>query len=282
MAKKGKGILNYLFDFFVLIFAALKWVMLSLWWLLTVLFSLLKKGVATAQQIQTTNKRPKQDALFDSLKEVESAYGNVGSFESQLYSQKSMIGLILGARGSGKSAIGMKLLENVYSKTGRTVYAMGFAEESLPTWIQPISSLDGVKNGSFILVDEGGIVFSSRSSMSSANKLLSDLLLISRHKDLSVLFITQNSANIEINTIRQGDYLILKPPSLLQLDFERKKIQDIYEDSKNGFEKYKDRTGLAYIYSHNYKGFITNALPSFWSTKLSKSFAHSASEEQKF
>ena len=108
--------------------------------------------------------------------------------------------------------------------------------------------------------------------MSNSNKLLSQILFIARHKDLSIIFISQNSSNIEINTIRQADYIALKPSSLLQKDFERKKIKEIYEEVEKEFEKYKEDKGLTYIYSHNYKGFVSNPLPSFWNIKVSKAY----------
>ena len=108
--------------------------------------------------------------------------------------------------------------------------------------------------------------------MSDANKLLSEILLIARHKDLSVLFISQNSSNIDINAIRQADYLILKPSSLLQQDFERKKIKDIYQKVNAHFEELKGDIGLSYIYSDKFQGFTSNTLPSFWSNKVSKGY----------
>ena len=88
------------------------------------------------------------------------------------------------------------------------------------------------------------------------------------------MFIAQSSANIEINAIRQADYLVLKPSSLLQMDFERKKIKEIYEESKKDFEELKEHRGLTYIYSNDYRGFISNSLPSFWSTKVSKAYGN--------
>jgi hypothetical protein len=180
--------------------------------------------------------------------------------------------LIVGARGTGKSALGMRLLENFKVKTNKKIYAMGFKEESIPNWIKVVQDINEIENDSAILVDEGGIEFSSRRAMSDVNKLMSELLMISRHKDLSVIFITQNSSNIEVNAIRQTDYLLLKPSSLLQKDFERKKIQDVYEEASADFEKYKETIGLTYIYADNYRGFVTNTLPSFWSEKVSKGY----------
>ncbi len=277
MAKK-KGfwghIASFLKSIFGLFIKAITLLGKGLWWIATRAYGLVSKGAKKAGQIAARGRRQKSTASFESFSEVESINGKIEDFEAELYSGKSLIGLVLGARGSGKTAIGVRILENMRAKTGMRAYSMGLMGESVPEWVQPVDSLDEVKNHSFILVDEGGIEFSSRSSMSDANKLLSELLLISRHKDISVLFITQNSANIEVNTLRQVDYVLLKAPSLLQLDFERKKISEIYEGAKAGFEKHRGKLGLTYVFGHSYRGFVLSSLPSFWSTKLSKSYAN--------
>ncbi|MBS3137235.1 hypothetical protein J4232_02270 [Candidatus Woesearchaeota archaeon] len=166
----------------------------------------------------------------------------------------------------------MKLLENIHAAAKRKCYALGFQQKDLPTWIYGVEKVEQIENNAAVLVDEGGILFSSRASMSTANKVLSELILIARHKDLSIFFISQNSSNIEINTLRQADFLLLKPSSLLQMDFERKKIKEIYLDADKKFEEYKDKVGLTYIYSDDFTGFVINGLPSFWSTGMSKAF----------
>ena len=205
---------------------------------------------------------------------LSSRKGNLAAFEEKLYSNKSTIGLVLGSRGSGKSALGLRLLENIAAKKKRSVYAMGFDEATLPAWIFCSKELGSLPNGAFVLVDEGGIAFSSRQSMSGANKLLSSLILIARHKDISVLFISQNSANLEINAIRQADYLLLRKPSLLQIDFERKKIGEIYGRIAGGFDQLPEEgKHSTYIYSDEFEGYVSNKLPSFWSQAVSKSFA---------
>lgn len=202
---KNKGAVHYIFEFlkllFTLLFAIIKWIFLGLVWLARIVFSwlfswLLKNG-DSLKQTHIDSKRTTQNAAYTQLTEIDALNGRLDDFESLLYSNKSSIGLILGARGSGKSAIGMRILENAYAKNMRRVYAMGFDKKSLPIWIEHIESLDSVKNNSFVLVDEGGIQFSARSAMSDANKLLSQLLFISRHKDISVLFITQNCLPID-------------------------------------------------------------------------------------
>lgn len=223
---------------------------------------------------ETQKKRESLDVRkeFRSFDVVHRHSGDIRSFEKTIRENKSTIGIILGARGKGKTALGMRLLENIHMKTKRACVAIGFKEDSLPPWITPVISTEEIPNGSAVLIDEGGIVFSSRKAMTDANNILSSLLLIARHKDLSVIFISQNSANLDINAIRQADYLLLKPSSLLQKDFERKKIQEIYTELAQEFEQHKNIKGLTYIYSDNFRGFVTNNLPSFWSENISKSF----------
>ncbi len=252
------------------------------WWVLKKSVSGIKSQVSKTIKInkkkKIEKKKPQTQAKYNKLKELKQKKGKLGGFENKLYKNKSTVGLILGARGTGKSAIGMRLLENFKTKTSKKIYALGFKEESLPSWIKVVKEIEEIENDSVILVDEGGIEFSSRNAMSNANKFLSELLLIARHKDLSVIFITQNSANLEINAIRQADYLILKPSSLLQKDFERKKIRDVYTKVEKDFEELND-PGLTYIYSSNYLGFVSNTLPSFWSEKVSKGYANKKSKK---
>ena len=217
-------------------------------------------------------KKIKKEAEFEGFKELKGMNGKLGEFD-KFISKPGKVGIILGARGTGKSALGMRILENVKAKTGEKCYVIGFNEKKLPKWIKSISTLGEIENNSFLLADESGVNFSSRDSMSNANKLLSELLLISRHKNISILFITQNSANIEINTLRQADYLLLKKSSLLQRDFERKKIRDIYDSVSEQFLKFESDAGLLYIYSDVYRGFVSNSLPSFWTEGLSKSYS---------
>ena len=254
----------------------------GLWWVLKKSTSSLKSRINKTVEINKKKKieknKPKTQARYNKFKELKHKKGKLNIFENKLYQNKSTVGLILGARGTGKSAIGMRLLENFKVKTSKKIYALGFKEESLPSWIKIIKDVEEIENGAVILIDEGGIEFSSRKAMSNANKILSEILLIARHKDLSVIFITQNSANLEINVIRQADYLILKPSSLLQKDFERKKIRDVYSDIEDDFEELND-PGRTYIYSNNYLGFISNTLPSFWNEKVSKGYANKKSKE---
>ncbi|MBS3168681.1 hypothetical protein J4216_06140 [Candidatus Woesearchaeota archaeon] len=293
MAKKRKtsrSDRNYLAlgikYFFTGIYWIIKNIVLGIWWVISYFYYEIKKiefirkkdieneeiKKEVAKNIPEKQIKKNNNAAYHEFLELQNLNGEYSNFENTFLNNPSTIGIILGARGTGKSAIGLKLLENIYAKTGRAVFTMGFKTEDLPNWIHNIANIEEIKNNSVILLDESGITFSSRESMSNINKLLTNLMLVARHKDVSLLFISQNSSNIDINIIRQSDFLLLKPSSLLQKDFERKKINDIYKEAEKYFKEYKHEKGLTYIYSENYRGFVLNPLPSFWTTNLSKAF----------
>lgn len=270
MARKKKR--HIVLKLIVWVFNGMWFIIKSIFKCLVLIFNFFKKKKEKSLENKKEKLRPKIYAKYEDLKLIKLLDGNYNKFENKLLNNLSIIGIILGARGTGKSSIGMKLLENIKAKTNRNICAMGFRKETLPGWINIINKTEEIPNGSVVLVDEAGIEFSSRESMSDANKLLSDLLLIARHKDLSIFFISQNSSNLEINIIRQADFLILKPSSLLQKDFERKKIKDIYSEVQEDFDKLKHVNGLTYIYSNDFRGFISNNLPSFWNKEVSKAY----------
>ncbi len=266
--KKPTFIYNLIKGFFNLILFIIK----SPYYLFKGIHFLIKQHSKTTKAKKTEKNRGDLKANYDPFAIIESQEGDFFKWEKAMTEADSKIGIILGARGSGKTAFGIKFLENYYSKTGKKSYAIGFKEEDMPIWIETVHDIQQLTNNSFVLIDEGGVLFSSRDSMSKANKMLSDLILISRHKNLSILFISQNSANLDIDVIRQADYLVFKKSSLLQLDFERKKIKEIYQEITPGFEKYKENKGLTFIYSDQFRGFVDNKLPSFWNVNISKSF----------
>jgi len=272
MGKKKKSIIWILVKGF---FKTIWWIIKAFGAMFYSTFRLFYKGAEkTTEKVKKSRaqaKRPKVNAKHEKFEILHTNEGDYEKFEKFVHSNPSTIGIIIGARGTGKSALGIKLLENISAK-GRPVYALGFNEQEMPNWVNVAGDLQDIRNGSFVLIDEGGILFSSRKSMSKANKLLSEMLLIARHNDLSVVFISQNSANLEVNTLRQADYLLLKPQSLLQRDFERKTIQNLYEETKDDFQKHSHHKGLTYVHSDKFTGFINNQLPSFWTESISKAF----------
>ena len=281
MAKKKKS--HWFLKILVFPFKLIWWIICGIWKIIYYWVKgcnwLAKKIISYSNKRKIESQKPRSKPAYKQFQEVKNIEGDFKDFE-QLLNSNGKVGIILGGRGNGKSALGMRILENIKAKTNKKVGAWGFNDELLPSWIKPINHINEIENNSFVLIDESGISFSSRNSMSELNKLLTELILITRHKNLSIIFITQNSSNIEVNILRQADYLMLKPHSLLQLNFERKIIKDIYSEVESEYKKSKDKS-LTYIYSGSFKGFIKNDLPGFWTERTSKSFSQEAIEEKR-
>jgi len=191
-----------------------------------------------------------------------------------LVNQSLMI-TVLGARGSGKTAASLWLAEHIQKK-GRPV-AVYRPPLDLPfEKIEKIKDLEN-KKGYFVVIDEGAISLNARESMSLRNRILGKLFAITRHKDLSILFITQVSALIDVNILRYADVLIVKRPSRFQAEFERQQLRDYLSVIRQTIDTYARELGvdyrsLAWVDSDWYEGIITTGLPSFWGENVSKAF----------
>lgn len=243
--------------------------------------SIKKIKESTNKEIKKNKQNEKQqksllqsDAFYLEPECVKTNSGDIKNFQKRLQ-KESLIIAIAGRRGSGKSALGFKFLENISAKSKRPCFVLGVKKSVLPKWITSIDSLEDVQNNGVVLVDEGAISFGSRSSMSKQNKQLQEILAIARHKDLTLFFITQNTGMIDKTVLNLCDTLIFKEGSLLQEKMERNVMKDMYKTANKELKTIplEDRKAHCYIIDSDFEGILKVALPSFWSSKISKSNA---------
>ena len=211
---------------------------------------------------------------YDELTPTSTVAGDYEDFMNS-YLTKSQIALIFGKRGSGKSTLGFRVMENINAKLNRPCYVLGVKQSLLPSWIKEVSSVDEVANKGVVLVDEGAITFSARQSMKKDNVELGKLLAIARHKDITVLFITQNTGMIDKNVLNLTDIIIAKEGSLLQKKMERTGTKEFVEKADRALKMLpkEKRIAHAYVFSDDFEGVCNISLPSFWSERVSKSNA---------
>jgi hypothetical protein len=202
---------------------------------------------------------------------VKTTKGDYEEFRRKL-TRSSLILLILGKRGSGKTAFGMKLAEMFHHEARKKIYTLGYESAKLPSWLKKVASIEAIPNNSISLLDEGAVFFSSRESMKNPNKELSKLMAIARHKNLTLILITQNSGLIDINVLRLADTILLKEPSLLQAEFERKAIKDMYAKVVPMFKDKQNKKPYVYVWDDEFEGMLKSGLPAFWTEEISNSF----------
>ena len=137
--------------------------------------------------------------------------------------------VILGRRGTGKTALACRLAE----RWKRRTYAIGIPRRVLPEgdWFQvdmQDGGLETVRNGSTLLIDDASNFFDSRRHASEENRGLAGLLRIARHKDLLVVANSQYSKGLE-RSLFDVNALVLKPPGMLWRALELEEFRAIYQ-----------------------------------------------------
>lgn len=186
--------------------------------------------------------------------------------------------LILGGRGKGKSALGYRLLELL--RWIASIYVVGLPKEAkkyLPEWIGMVANLEDVPPKSIVLVDEAYITYHARSSMTAKAKSMSQLLNLSRQREQTLIFVTQESRQVDPNITSSANMIIFKEPGILQAEFDRPELNKIASNAKEAFTTIvvvdKEKQSYVYAPDSDFMGLVENSLPTFWTDKLSHIFA---------
>jgi hypothetical protein len=185
--------------------------------------------------------------------------------------------LILGKRGSGKSALGYYLLE--LFRYALAPYVLGLPRQGqglLPDWIGIAQNLDDIPPKSIVLVDEAYLRYHSRESLAARSREMSRILNLSRQREQTLIFVSQEARQIDKNIASSANVIVFKDLGMLQLEFDRPELNRIATQAKQAFEEVKgDRRRWSYIYSpdSDFLGLLENSLPGFWSNKLGHAFA---------
>ncbi|MBA7616606.1 hypothetical protein ES703_23903 [subsurface metagenome] len=185
--------------------------------------------------------------------------------------------LIVGKRGSGKSALGYRLEE--VSRFRAKPFVVGIPEEGqrfLPDWLGVIPDLADAPPKSIILIDEAYLQYHAKESQKAQSKEMSRILNLSRQREQTLIFVTQEARQVDRNIASSANVVVFKDLGILQLEFDRPELNRLATEARQAFEKVEgDRRGWSYVYSPDtdFVGLLENRLPSFWTSKLSHLFA---------
>jgi len=185
--------------------------------------------------------------------------------------------VILGRRGSGKSGLGYRLLELFrYKLTPCVLGIPKQAQRFLPDWIGVFQNLQDIPRASIVLVDEAYLWFHARESQTVRSKEMSRLINLSRQRELTLVFVTQQARQLDLGICSGANVLVFKDPGLLQAQFDRPELRSVAAQAERALEAIDgDKRAWSYVYSPDadFSGPMENSLPSFWSTRLSHAFA---------
>ena len=186
--------------------------------------------------------------------------------------------LILGHRGSGKTALAFRLQELL--RDVAVPYAVGLpgkASGLLPDWYGLAQDFDSVPTNAVIYVPESYRLFHARDTQSAQGRAVADLVNLSRHRKHTLIFDVQNAVQLDRNIVSEVDLVLVKEPGPFQQGFERTRLQGIMDSARAAFagagKGRKKRAVWVVAPGADIKGqLMENLLPTFWSESLSRVF----------
>jgi len=163
-----------------------------------------------------------------------------------------------------------------YTATPYVVALPQEARKLLPDWIGMAASLEDVPPKAVVLVDEAYISYHARSSMAAEAKAMSQLVNLSRQREQTLVFVSQEARQVDKNITSSANVVILKDLGILQVEFDRRELNKIATEARQTFATITgDKRKWGYMYSpdSNFMGLVESSLPTFWSEKLSHIFA---------
>ena len=184
--------------------------------------------------------------------------------------------LIIGKRGSGKSALGYRLLELYRDRAAPYVVGLpASGRKMLPDWVGVMDQLEDVPPGAAILLDEAYIRLHARNSMSKAGRDIGTMVNLSRQRRQTLVFVVQEARQLDVNAISQADVIAVKDLSELSREFERKELRAFTDKARVAFSAVVgDRRRWTWVYAEttDEAGMVENSLASFWKPALSRVF----------
>lgn len=208
---------------------------------------------------------------------MEKANGKPITSWSQALPKAGVI-VILGHRGTGKSALAWRLLEQLHKGRKLKAAVVGLPKSRrrlVPNWVEHHEGIARLPEKAIILLDEAALRFSARRSQADINLAMAGLVALSRQRGQVILFVTHTARMLDVELIFESDLVIYKLPSAAHVKFERRETAEFTGRARERLLAQKRPTCWSYVlnFHQGREGLLRNPLPSFWSELLSNAWA---------
>ena len=176
--------------------------------------------------------------------------------------------VVAGPRGSGKTSYSVWLAQ----KMGRPTYAINMPVTM--SWIHQLeaSQLGNISPGSTVILDDSGMVVSSRDYNTKVAEALRELVQLARHEEITLIANTAVTSLVN-RYLLDCDAIFFKRPSEITATIERKGLEPLLRDVRKAFDVIPLDQEKGYIYAISgtwrYKGLIWYPLPDGYTASIS-------------
>lgn len=189
-------------------------------------------------------------------------------FIQRLTRQQYGLYLVAGPRGSGKTAFSVWLAQ----KMGRPTYAVNMPV-TMP-WIHQLKpdQIASIPAGSVVILDDSGMVVSSRDYNTKVADALRELVQLARHEEITLIANTGVTALVN-RYLLDCDALFLKRPSEVTAVIERRGLERLLKEVRDAFNVIPLEQEKSYMYAISgtwrFKGILWYPLPEGFSSSIS-------------
>jgi len=182
--------------------------------------------------------------------------------------------LIVGRRGSGKDVTAHGTARILSREHKKIIYIdLHPKKYNLPSYFKRFTGK--FVPYSILLLSDAHLSLYSREWRTDFNKTMDKLQTISRHRDIDIIYTTQQTRRLDINIVAGVDCIIFKEPSMMAAEFERPEIRKMTETAQLWFKDRSQKTKWGRAVAFTQQGehrieYITK--PYYWSEELSKAY----------
>lgn len=189
------------------------------------------------------------------------------------------VAVITGKRGSGKSSLAFRMAEAMHRHEGVLPVTVGMPDhvrEAIPgDWVH-VEQIDDAPSDSVLVVDEAYTQFHATEWQDKNAIEMNKLVNLSRHCGRTILFVSQETRQLNKGGISQTDALLMKKPAPLQIEFERRGVKKLMESARDSYDKLPNDIAhqeYTYVYTDDDVGLIQTDEADFYDDDLSKSYS---------